>query len=161
MSLFDRRFLLMLPLALAACGFTPVYAPGGAGANLRGQVVVQDPVDREGYILLQELETRLGRGVGTYGLAFEMRIEDENLGVTRTGNITRFNLVGTVDYSLFDISSEEVIFAGRTHNFTGYSATGDTVETLAAERDARARLARILADQIVTELYAQVTLPAQ
>ena len=147
MSLFDRRSLLILPLALAACGFTPVYAPGGTAAALRGQVTVQDPATREGFLLLQELETRLGRGNGTYGLAYDLSITEEGLGITRTGDITRFNLVGQVDYTLFDFA-------------TGYSATGDTVEALAAERDARARLMRVLADQITTELYAQVTLPA-
>lgn len=160
MSSFDRRTLLILPFALAACGFTPVYAPGGTAAALRGQVSVQDPTNREGFLLVQELENRLGRGSGKYGLAFDLRITEDGLGITRTGDITRFNLVGEVDYTLFDFATETVIFQGRTSNFTGYSATGDTVEALAAERDARARLARILADQITTELYAQVTLPA-
>jgi len=161
MSLFDRRPVLLVPFAVAACGFTPVYAPGGTGSQLQGQVAIQDPFDRESFVLFRELEARLGRGIGTYGLAFDMRIDSESLGVTQTGEFTRFNLIGTVDYTLFDIATEEVIFADQTTHFTGYSATGDTVETLAAERDARERLAIVLADQIVTELYAQVTLPPQ
>lgn len=161
MSLFDRRSLLILPFALSACGFTPVYAPGGTGAELRGQVIVQDPGNRESFLLVQELEMQLGRSAGPYGLAFELRIADEGLGVLRTGDITRFNLLGEVNYALFVLESEEVIFTGSTSNVTGYSATGDTVETLAAERDARARLVRILATQITTELYSQVTLPDQ
>ena len=161
MSLFDRRTLLILPFALSACGFTPVYAPGGTAANLRGKVVVQDPGARESFLLVQELETQLGRGAGPYGLAFELSIFEEGLGVTRTGDITRFNLVGEVNYALFELNSDQAIFTGSTSNFTGYSSTGDTVETLAAERDARARLMRTLASQITTELYAQVTLPAQ
>ncbi len=161
MSLFDRRTLLILPFALAACGFTPVYAPGGTGALLRGQVTVQDPNTRESFLLVQELENRLGRGSGKYGLAFDLTVTEEGLGITRTGDITRFNVVGDVNYALFDFATETVIFSGTTNSFTGYSATGDTVETLAAERDARERLMVILADQITTELFAQVSLPAQ
>ena len=161
MSLFNRRILLILPFALAACGFTPVYAPGGTAAALRGQVTVQDPADREGFLLVQELETRLGRGSGKYGLAFQMALSEPGLGLTPTGNTSRFNLVGTVNYQLFDFATQEVIFQSSTSNFTGYSATGDTVETLAAQRDARERLMVILADQITAELYAHVTLPPQ
>jgi len=153
--------MLILPFALAACGFTPVYAPGGTAAALRGQVTVQDPGSREGFLLVQELENLLGRGSGQYGLAFDLTVREEGLGITRTGDITRFNLVGEVTYTLFDFATETVIFSGSTDNFTGYSATGDTVETLAAERDARERLMVILADQMTTELYAQVTLPGQ
>ena len=161
MSLFDRRTLLILPFALAACGFTPVYAPGGTAAALRGQVAIQQPVNREGFLLVQELETRLGRSRGPYGLAFELVVSEEGLGITRTGDINRFNLIGTVDYTLFEFATERVVFQGSTSNFTGYTATGDTVEAFAAERDARERLMVILADQVTTELYAKVTLPPQ
>lgn len=159
MLLFDRRTLLILPFALAACGFTPVYAPGGKGAALQGQVIVQEPADPESYILVQELETRLGRGGSRYGLGFDLALASEALGVTSTGDINRFNLVGRVNYTLSDLTTEEVIWTGTVNNFTGYSATGDTVQTLAAERDARARLMRMLADQITTQLFAQATLP--
>ena len=161
MSLFDRRTLLILPFALAACGFTPVYAPGGSAAALRGQVAVQQPIDREGFLLVQELENRLGRGPARYGLAFDLTVAEEGLGIARTGDINRFNLVGTVNYTLFEFGTEAVVFENSTSNFTGYSATGDTVQTLAAEQDARERLMVILADQITTELYSQVTLPTQ
>ena len=47
---------------------------------------------------------------------------------------------------------------GEVENFTAYSTTGSTVETLAAERDARERLMMILASQITARLYAQADL---
>ena len=57
-----RRFLLALPLlALAACGFEPVYGPGGAGTALQNRVLVDAPEDRFGYFLVREVESRLGR----------------------------------------------------------------------------------------------------
>ncbi len=161
MSLFDRRTLLILPFALAACGFTPVYAPGETAAALRGQISVQDPVNRESFLLLQELESRLGRGSGKYGLAFDLILAEPGSGLTPIGDISRFNLIGTVNYRLIDLETGAVIYQNATSNFTGYSATGDTVETLSAQLDARKRLMAILADQITAELFTQVTLPPQ
>ena len=49
--------------------------------------------------------------------------------------------------------------SGTVNNFTAYSATGSTVATLAAERDALERLMVILGDQITTRLFA-ADLPA-
>jgi len=44
-----RRFLLALPLlALAACGFEPVYGPGGAGTALQNRVLVDAPCSGSG-----------------------------------------------------------------------------------------------------------------
>ena len=65
MSLFNRRSLLALPLALAACGFTPVYGPQGAGSKLHSQVLVQEPSTQAGYLLVRHLETQLGRSGAT------------------------------------------------------------------------------------------------
>ncbi|MCE8007187.1 LPS assembly lipoprotein LptE [Aestuariivita sp.] len=160
MLLFDRRTLLILPLVLAACGFTPVYAPGGTAAALRGQVAVEAPGNPDDFLLVRELETRFGRGGARFGLAFDLNVGAEGLAVTRTGDVTRFNLVGKVDYVLTDLVTDQVVTQGSVNNFTGYSDTGSTVETLAAERDARTRLMRMLADQITTQLYAQADLPA-
>ena len=161
MSLFNRRSLLLLPVALAACGFTPVYAPGQSGATLRGQVQVQAPVDRESYLLVQDLEQQLGRPTApTYDLSFDLVTIDEGQAVTASGDITRYSIVGRADYVLRHIPTQDIVGSGRVNNFTGYSATGSTVETLAAERDAYSRLMRILADQIVTQLYTTADLPA-
>ena len=64
------------------------------------------------------------------------------------------NLVGKVDFALRNLSSGQIEVSGNVENFTGYSATGSTVATLAAERDAQKRLMVMLADQLVTRLYA-------
>ena len=61
MSLSDRRLFLIGLAALAGCGFTPAYGPGGAGAALQGKVRIAEPSDRNGFDLVQRLEDRLGR----------------------------------------------------------------------------------------------------
>lgn len=150
-----RRTLLILPVLLAACGFTPEYAPGGTAATLRGAVSLPEPEDEASYLLVRELEQRLGRvGSPRYDLEFALETVSEGQAVTASGNITRYSLVGSADFTLTDQANGAELAKGSVRNFTGYSATGSTVETRAAERDARARLVVILADQIVARLYA-------
>lgn len=145
----------MLPLVLAACGFTPAYAPDGPATALLGAVRVQDPTDRNGFDLVQRLEERLGRPeADRYDLAFTITTEVVGVGITTENEISRFNLKGEVSYTLTDRATGTRVAGGRVQNFTAYSATGSTVAVLAAEEDAATRLMRIMADQIVARLIA-------
>lgn len=161
MLLYNRRALLALPLGLAACGFSPVYAPSGVGAKLRGQVMVQEPSTHSGYLLVRHLETRLGRS-GTaprYALDLAISTNEDGLAINPSGDTTRFNLLGTANYALRDMAAGTILTSGTVENFTAYSTTGTTVATLAAERNAVERLMVILGDQITARLYA-ADLPA-
>ena len=156
MSLYSRRSLLALPLALVACGFTPVYGTDGAGAKLRGQVLVQEPLTQADYLLTRHLETRHGRSGTAARYALDLAIDtiEEGLAINAAGDITRFNLIGKVDYALRDTATGAVITSGKVQNFTAYATTGTPVATLAAKRDAIERLMVILGDQITARLYA-------
>lgn len=161
MLLYSRRSLLALPLALAACGFTPVYGVDGTGTKLRGQVFVQEPKTQAGYLITRHLETQLGRGGSDarYGLDLVISLDDDELAIDDNGDTERFDIIGIVEYSLRDNTTGAVVTSGQVENFTGFSTTGTTVSTLASERDAVERLMVILGDQIVTKLYA-TDLPA-
>jgi len=166
MSLLNRRTLLLLaPLALVACGFTPVYAPGGSGDALYGQVTVQAPEDIpstsevDSYLLVKNLEQRLGRaGAGNYQLDLTLATRDEGQAITADDQTTRYSILGKASYSLTRQSDGKVVASGEVDNFTGYSATGSTVDTLASERDAHQRLMVILADQINTRILSTADL---
>lgn len=154
-----RRTLLLAPLALAACGFTPVYGPGGTASGLRGKVKVAAPATIDAYQLVQHLEERLGQPEQPiYSLSLTLKSGAQGQAITAANETTRYSLVGKVDYVLRHRESGEIAASGTVENFTGYSATGSTVETLTAERDARVRLMVILADQITTRLYATADL---
>jgi LPS-assembly lipoprotein len=160
MSLFDHRLVLLLALALAACGFTPVYAPGGSGDALRNTVEVRAPQDVDEYILVETLETRLGRAATPlYFLSFDLATSVQGQAVTASNETTRYSIVGRVDYVLRSAGDDAILASGNVNNFSGYSATGSTVETLAAERDARSRLMTILAEQITTQIYSTLDVP--
>ncbi|MGR3321771.1 MAG: LPS assembly lipoprotein LptE [Pseudooceanicola sp.] len=159
-----RKFLLSLGAlgGLTACGFEPVYGPGGAGSALSGRITPADPVTRMDYLLVRELETRLGRATGApLVLDYETEVEEERMAITTDNIATRFNVVGSVTYSLTERASGLVLKTGKVDSFTSYSTTGSTVATQAARRDARERLMVILADLIMTRLYAEAgDLPA-
>ena len=160
MSLFSRRALILLPAVLAACGFTPVYGPDGTATALRNRVLVDAPTDKDSFMLVRDLEQRLGQAQApAYRLSLVLRTDTQGQAVTSEGDITRFSIIGTVDYTLRQIDSEAIVASGSVDNFTGYSATGSTIETLASERDAYSRLMAILAELITTKLYATARLP--
>ncbi len=157
MSSFDRRTLLMLPLAIAACGFEPVYAPGGAGSALNGKVAVSAPKTVESYLLVQNLEQRLGRSATSgneYALNVRVSTVSRRAAITTTNETNRYTIEGGANFSLKSNETGQVLASGEVSDFVGYSAAGSTVSTLADERDARERLMVILSDQIVNRLYA-------
>ncbi|RBI86260.1 hypothetical protein DRV85_05765 [Rhodosalinus halophilus] len=163
----DRRRLLILGAAAltAGCGFAPVHAPGGGGGAIAGQVAMPVPDSRAEYLFVRRLEERLGPAPAPrYRLEAPLRVTRDSLGTTPDGRTTRYHYAGTADWRLraADAAPEAPPVAqGRVEAFTGYSATGSTLATRAAERDAEARLATLLADQLVERLLlAARELPA-
>jgi LPS-assembly lipoprotein len=155
MSLFNRRSVIFLPMALAACGFAPAYGPGGPAVGLQGRIRVASPSDKNGFDLVERLEERLGRPEApAFDLAFTTTTAPVGVGITPQEAITRFHLTGSVDFSLTSRETGARVAGGRAQSFTAYSATGSTVAGLTAEEDAAFRLMRVLADQIVTQLIA-------
>jgi LPS-assembly lipoprotein len=157
MSLCDRRTLLsLLAVApLAACGFTPVYGPGGAGNALRGRILVNEPADRLGFELAARLEDRLGRAnAPSHALDYTLATDMTDLAITGANDITRININGTLDFTLIEIGSGVEVQSGQVSTFTAYSTTGSPVATAAARRDAEDRLMIALADQLISRLLA-------
>jgi LPS-assembly lipoprotein len=155
MSWSNRRLVLLAPLALIACGFTPVYGPGGAAEGLQNAVRIADPTDKLGFDLVERLEEQLGRpAAARFDLTYQITTDPVGVGITTDGVITRYNLVGAVSFVLTDKGTGAVLVSESVNSFTSYSATGSTVAGLEAEDDARSRLMRILADQIVALLLA-------
>jgi LPS-assembly lipoprotein len=143
-------------LALAACGYRPAFAPGSTASGLLEGVAVDAPGTRDAFSLVQRLEERLGRtGTPRFRLSYRIETDETGLAITPAGAITRFNVTGSVAYSLTRAEDGGEVAAGRVSSFTSYAASGTTVSTGAARSDAYLRLMRILADRIVTELVAK------
>ena len=85
----------------------------------------------------------------------DFRITEEAVGFLPDGEISRFNVIGRVDWQLSEMGDGAGVAAGSERSFTSYSATSTTVATAFAQRDARRRLMVILADRIVTDLLGR------
>lgn len=152
---YPRRAALALlgGAALAGCGFTPVYAPGQAGARLRGALALREPVSRADYILAARVEERLGlASAAPYRLGYTITQTTEDQAITADQAIQRIGLQGMLDYTVTDTVAGRTLVSGRIMDFTGYNTTGTTVATRTAERDAERRLMVMLADRLVEEL---------
>ncbi|GHE05366.1 hypothetical protein U879_02960 [Defluviimonas sp. 20V17] len=157
MSSPDRRSLLiaLAALPLAACGFAPAYGPGGPAAGIRGKIRPDTPADRDAFDLVNQIEARLGRPQDArFTLGYTIRTRETGVAITPDNTTTRYDVVGSVHYTLRDAASGRVLGQGEAHSFTSYGATGSTVATLAARADAHRRLMVILADEIATRLLA-------
>lgn len=152
-----RRFLALaasLP-AVSACGFEPLYGEGSPARALQGAfdiVLVPSPF---GFALNQRLTERLGAATAArYVLEVETRIDVEERAIQEDNTISRFNLDAVADYTVTPLAGDKPVASGSVRSVTGYSATGSPFATRSAEADARERLAKTLADQIVTRLSA-------
>lgn len=153
----DRRAALLALAALAGCGLTPVYGPAGGGGRLFGKVRPRDPETPLNFVFNHRLAERLGpEDAAVYDLDYRISAGVVSQAITPDEVTTRYSLNGTADFVLTGPDGAEIT-RGRVSSFTSYSTTGTTISTLAAEGDARERLALMLADQVVTRLLAAAT----
>ena len=154
MSSFDRRSLLMF-LALSGCGFTPALGTQGPAQRLVGRIWPAVPVDQSGFGFVKQIEARLGRvKARDYDLTYDITMISDGVGITPDGAITRYNLTGTVTWTLTQNADGVRLAGGQVTNFSSYSATGSTVAGLTARQDAARRLMVILADEVVARILA-------
>ncbi len=110
----DRRALLAgLPLALAGCGFEPLYAPrngGGLPAELAAVRVANIP-ERSGQLLRRALEQRLDNSRPGTATRYELRVgltyASDLQGYREDGFITRLRVQAVADFVLVSLAAEE------------------------------------------------------
>ncbi len=150
---FDRRAVLLGLLTLSACGFEPVYGPGGSASTLRGRIEIAAPADEEGFALVKRLEERLGQpDSADLGLIADIYITEEAVGFLGDGTISRYSVSGRVDWRITRLDDNAEVMTGSERSFTSYSATSTTVATIVARRDARRRLMVVIADRILQDI---------
>ncbi|MDD9745531.1 MULTISPECIES: LPS assembly lipoprotein LptE [Marinovum] len=157
MWLSDRRSLLFgaaAAMTLAGCGFAPAYGTGGAASRLQNALRIEEPDSQNAYFVTRRIEERLGAGGASapYELDLIVSLNEESSASTSDGALTRYQVLGRVTYALRRTGETEVLDTNTVRHFTGYSASGSTVATLQAKRDAEERMMVILADRVVQEL---------
>lgn len=154
MSLFNRRTILtgLALTPLAGCGFTPIYGEGSAAEKMHGRIALGALSGQDGFQMRERLETRLGRAVNpTHRLEVDFDVVSKGLAITTDGAITRYNLSGTANYVVYNLS-DQIVFQNKVKAVTAYNATSSAYATRVAKQDAYQRVVVTLAEKIATEL---------
>lgn len=159
---------LAVTALVAACGFEPMYAPGGVGAARTSEAAADlstveiAPIrngDGRDFRLGQQLSNALGErlypaGVSParYRLELKLRQERDGFGFRSDESVTRYGLRLTADYRLVEIGSNKVVLEETSQTYNSYDVSQSDFATVMAERDMEQRLARDLGDRIVSRL---------
>ena len=153
-----RALLLTGLLALGACGFEPLYRTADRGAEteqLLSRVEVPPIADRLGQLVRTELNNRLKprpAPQALYAVVVTLSESTQGLAVRRDASATRANLTINATFTLLAISGGENLLSGEIRSVNGYDILTSDFATLAAEKGARQRGARDVADAIVDRL---------
>lgn len=158
-----RGALLLCALALgvAACGFRPLYGERAHGPRVQEQlaaVYIAPIEDRLGQIvrnhLLDAMNPKGAPRQPLYRLDVVVTLFRENLAFREDNVATRVNLRVTASYTLRPVHGDDVLTQGGARVIASYNITREEYATLVADRDAQARAAREIADEIVSRLAA-------
>ena len=147
--------------ALAACGFTPLYAEHGgdasssssAMADLAG-ISIRPLADRPGMRLNQVLRADLQpRGPADhmpYTLDITLTSRVEELGIRKDATSSRANFIMAASFYLS--AGNKRVFGDRVQSVVGYNILDDQFATVSAQADAQERAIREISAGIKTRL---------
>ena len=157
-----KRVVLLLGLALPACGLHPLYAGGAGGAVAQGLAGVEvAPIQgKGGWLVANALRDRMGQRAGSAArYRLDVRLDDRitGLGVRRDDSVARERRTLRARFQLVDPATGAVLLDATAGSDAGVDVVGSEYATIAAENTALERLAAIVADQIVgrVALYAR------
>ncbi len=154
MSWFRTLVVSVAVLSLAACGFQPLYGGGGtsAAASELAEIKIEPIRDRIGQELHNNLLSLLnpdGRpGRPRYILKTVVAENSASLAVRRSAFATRANLTVRATYNLTAAGTAENVYGGESSITVSYNILDSAFATLAAEKDARSRAIRELAEDM-------------
>jgi LPS-assembly lipoprotein len=152
-----------LALALAACGFHPLYGRIGnsPGAQAIFASVYVPPIELEnaGYELRNDLIDLLQAKDRPDGAAYDLKvvliernqpiaIQNEQVGTLKEVEITRYNYTLVANYVLVERKTQKVLTKGTESSLSAYDVVTSPYATLVAQKDAQARTAQDIAQQL-------------
>lgn len=164
-----RTALVFALLALAGCGFRPLYGEDSAvgKANLSGVRVapIQDTPDATGHSvstaraaqqLRNSLVDRVSSGDQRTPAQYELRVvlnetKTTVIGIRTDETATRATLIMSASYALIRFDGGGAILSGNTRSDVSYNILRNQFATLSAENDARKQAVQQISDTIALE----------
>jgi LPS-assembly lipoprotein len=143
-----------LALALASCGFHPMYSQSANGGPAIGPVVIDRIDGKGGYVLKSELEKLLDveRGTGPVRhLVITMTEAIGGLGFRVDESASRSDLYLDASYQLYDFEGRELL-RGAMRSVASYDVPNSAYGEITAQDDARERAAETLAEKLRADI---------
>lgn len=163
---FERGLLAAAALALAGCGFHPLYAQhsrSGFDAEL-ASIKVNTIADRQGQLLAialrDGLNPRSARVDTRYTLDVVLTSSRQDIGIRSDGTASRSEITMTAKFVLKDVKKPEdkaVVLQGTTHSVSSYDVLSDNYATVVAQHSAEERTVHDIGDDILTRLEIYVS----
>ena len=156
-SVLIRTVACLLLLALAACGFRPLYSDIGRSVETTpnerlAMTRIQPLQGREGQQLHNLLRDRVNPAGQPHDPAYllEVRLDSriDELGIRKDETATRANLILRADFLLRDRGSKKIVLRGRAQAVNSYNILEEFYATADSERNALNRGLREVADSI-------------
>jgi LPS-assembly lipoprotein len=153
-----RRILLGAALALAGCGFEPLYGRFGDSsiADDLATIKIHLIANRSGQILRNHLLDGLTPRGEPQQAAYVLRVElfeplPQDIGITRNESVVRYSYSTAARFRLHDAAGKELL-RSEASSVSTYEVTNSEFATVAGQLNARDR---VLAE-IATEIKAQI-----
>ncbi|UOM36438.1 LPS assembly lipoprotein LptE [Acuticoccus sp. I52.16.1] len=165
MSWRSAIIALAAALAVAGCQVRPLYLDAATGGPLSPTpdlmaIAVDPPRDRTEQVLTNELKF-LFRGDGSnvvdprYRLRFVVDVSDDRLAVELEQDLPAAILVTlNATFILSEIATERTLLTGASTATASYDFSSQRFANVRAEKDARERAARSMAENIATRIAA-------
>lgn len=150
---------LALAVALAGCGFQPLYGASESGRAL-SSIAVDTVAGKSGHVLKAQLERLMSAGrtpgaAPAYTLAVELEEKLEPIGLRIDASATRTDLTLVARYVLRDANGLEAA-KGKVETTVGYDVPASAFGEVAAQNDARERAGETMAELIRAELATRI-----
>ncbi len=157
----SHKFLLLLALPLAGCGFSPLYDTGGATTSVAQQldtVEIQNIPERPGQILRDSLNTQFhAAGAPTtqlYSLSVAYNIATAGTGIQSDTSTTRVRFTATANWTLRPIGTPAFTLA--TPLATGQATTEDALNTIDQQIFSQDLETDTVDQELATEIAQQI-----
>lgn len=155
---FLAPLLLLLSLALAACGFHPLYGDHASGATDAdfASVYIAPMSDRSGQqlrnFLLERVEAGGQPSRPLYVMNIGLALQSSGLAISRDNTTSRASITGTAKYTIVDSATGQVLARGTSRATDSYDVLLSDFATLSARDDANTRVLREISDDLKTRL---------
>ena len=153
--------LVGLGIALAGCGFKPLYGTTSAHSTVAADLSSVRIVPTGSRIgqqvrndLISTMQTRGGEGPSVYRLELVPEERESDVFIQEDSDVNRRSYTLRVNYSLYEAGSNRLVDDGRVFSIVSYDRVESEFANIRALKSAKDQAARVVADDIRTALAA-------